>query len=61
MRWPAVTAIAPEELRWVLQQECEEGILAEPHIGGMRRQHSRSWALNARCGARHANTGAAPE
>ena len=43
----------------VLQQECDCGMFAEPHIWAICLQHSCSWAVIALPGIMHANSGAA--
>jgi hypothetical protein len=43
----------------VLQQECDCGIFAEPHIGAICLQHSRSGAVIVLSGIMHASSGAA--
>jgi hypothetical protein len=43
----------------VLQQECDCGIFADPHIWAMSLQHSISAAVIALSGIMHANSGAA--
>ena len=43
----------------VLQQECDCGMFAEPHISAICLQHSCSWAVIALPGIMHANNGAA--
>ena len=54
-----VTTIVVPGRTSVLQQECDCGIFAEPHIWAIRLQHSCSWAVITRPGIMHANKGAA--
>ncbi len=54
-----VTTIVVPGLTSVLQQECDCGMFAEPHIWTICLQHSCSWAVITRPGIMHANSGAA--
>jgi hypothetical protein len=58
-RWLFVTTIIVPGRTSVLQQECDCGMLAEPHIWAICLQHSCSWAVIALPGIMHANSGAA--
>ena len=58
-RWLFVTTIVVPGRTSVLQQECDCGMLAEPHIWAICLQHSCSWAVIALPGIMHANSGAA--
>ena len=57
--WLWVTTMLVTGRTSVLQQECDCGMFAEPHISAIRLQHSCSWAVIALPGIMHANSGAA--
>lgn len=57
--WLRVTTIVVPGRTSVLQQECDCGMFAEPHIWAICLQHSRSGAVIALSGIMHANSGAA--
>ena len=54
-----VTTIVVPGLTSVLQQECDCGMFAEPHIWAICLQHSCSLAVIVRPGIMHVNSGAA--
>ena len=57
--WLLVATIVVPGRNSVLQQECDCGMFAEPHIWSICLQHSCSWAVIALPGIMHANSGAA--
>lgn len=54
-----ITTIVVPSRPSVLQQECDSGMFAEPHIWAICLQHSCSWAVIALPGIMHASSGAA--
>jgi hypothetical protein len=57
--WLSVTTIVVPGRTSVVQQECDCGMFAEPHIWAICLQHSRSGAVIALSGIMHASRGVA--